>query len=709
MPQVFVPSVGRAALLALALSSCCTGALAQTFQLRAPLSGLAVDTPGVPSFSTESLAFTAASVGTMSEARAVTLTNVGAQPLTIVSWGVQRGDGYNGFYVLNNTCPGELGVGESCSLTVQAEIQDSARTAYLVLDARNALTRTYRLQLSSSLSAPVTPSSLNFELSSTSVDFGQVFMGASQTRQVRLTNPNGVAQDLASAPVVSGNAAFSASTSCGTTLAALSSCDTEVTFAAAQAGIASATLTFSPAVGEPLAVSLQAEGVNPLSLASATLPQAQMGVAYSYDFKPLLTVAGQPSADKSTARWSVTGTLPQNVTLNTQTGVLSGVVGNANAGGGFLLSVEHEGRVAQQSYTLTVSGLALEATLVSLGTYSSCAITTAGEAKCWGPDNQGQLGNDAALVNQSLPATVAGLTSGVTQLNNDSDGACAVHNGAVKCWGANFSGRLGDGTTVARPTPVAVSSLSSGVASVALGYDHACALLNTGAVKCWGGNAAGQLGDGTTTPRLTPVTALGLTSGVTHLVAGYQYTCAIKSGSVYCWGNGTYAGQGTAANVLAPSTLAGMSGTAVALEDGGYHACAVLSGGELYCWGGNTYGQVGTGDKVARLSPTRVLSIGPVKSVGLGNHHSCVVTTAGASYCWGHNVLGQLGDGSTTDSLTPKAVAGVPSTAVEVSGGYSHSCARLSNNQVMCWGRNGYGALGNGMTAGWQTAVTVLR
>jgi alpha-tubulin suppressor-like RCC1 family protein len=81
--------------------------------------------------------------------------------------------------------------------------------------------------------------------------------------------------------------------------------------------------------------------------------------------------------------------------------------------------------------------------------------------------------------------------------------------GGVKCWGSNSSGQLGDGTTTKRLTPTAVSGLSSGVAAIDAGSSHTCALLSTGGVKCWGNNYHGQLGDGTTTTRRTPTNVLG--------------------------------------------------------------------------------------------------------------------------------------------------------------------------------------------------------
>ena len=143
--------------------------------------------------------------------------------------------------------------------------------------------------------------------------------------------------------------------------------------------------------------------------------------------------------------------------------------------------------------------------------------------------------------------------------------SCALlSTGAVKCWGANDYGQLGDGSianATARTTPVAVSGLSSGVSAISTGYYHSCALLSTGAVKCWGNNTYGQLGDNSQTQRLTPVDVSGLSSGVTAISAGYWHTCALLStGAVKCWGQNTYGqlGDNSQTQRLTPVAVSGI-------------------------------------------------------------------------------------------------------------------------------------------------------
>src|SRR5262249_55067635 len=116
--------------------------------------------------------------------------------------------------------------------------------------------------------------------------------------------------------------------------------------------------------------------------------------------------------------------------------------------------------------------------------------------------------------------------------------ACALkRGGAVRCWGANDAGQLGNGTLAGSAVPVSVAGLSSGVTAVAAGGGHTCALLTSGKVKCWGDNFFGQLGNGTRTSSALPVDVVGL-EGVTAIAAGAISTCAIAAGGrVSCWGN----------------------------------------------------------------------------------------------------------------------------------------------------------------------------
>jgi alpha-tubulin suppressor-like RCC1 family protein len=354
---------------------------------------------------------------------------------------------------------------------------------------------------------------------------------------------------------------------------------------------------------------------------------------------------------------------------------------------------------------------------VSAGGWFMCRLTDAATVECWGVNNNAELG-DGTTIDRSTPVAVSELSGGVSAISTGGSHTCALlKTGGVECWGYNAYGQLGDGTTGNRSRAVAVSGLSSGVLAISAGAVHTCAILDGGAVTCWGANFYGTLGDGTKTGRITPVPVSGLGGAAVGIAAGGDHTCALlDDGGVKCWGRNSYGqiGDGTQTDKLIPTAVSGLSTGAVAVVAGGSHTCALLNGGGVKCWGSNNRGSLGDGTRNPSLTPVAVsgLSSGVI-AIDAGPHaeseHTCAVTTGGTAMCWGSNRFGQLGTGTDLGQpLTPVAVSGLSGSVSAVTAGMFYSCALLSNGSLQCWGSNYYGQLGDGTTIARLTPVYVL-
>lgn len=370
---------------------------------------------------------------------------------------------------------------------------------------------------------------------------------------------------------------------------------------------------------------------------------------------------------------------------------------------------------------------------ISVGLDHTCAVVTGGQARCWGIDQDGAPLGDGGFDDATTPVVVeepdgSGPMTGVRSISAGFGQTCvALVSGEARCWGYNADG-VGDGTTSVRTRPVAVLGTSGSgpltdVADVVAAGGYSCARLTSGQARCWGANRSGQLGDGTTTARTRPVVVsdpagTGPLTDVAQLAAGNTHTCArLTSGQVRCWGANTDGrlGDGTTTDAVRPVAVSNPAGTGpltgvTHLAVGYLQTCAALEDGHAVCWGTNTNGQLGDGTTTAASRPVEVANpegTGPltgVTSLATGATQTCARTDAGRAFCWGVNTAGGIGDGTADEHHRPVAVIGVEGTGpltgvAEVSGGLRHTCARLEVGEVRCWGRNQDGNLGDGTTA----------
>ncbi len=343
---------------------------------------------------------------------------------------------------------------------------------------------------------------------------------------------------------------------------------------------------------------------------------------------------------------------------------------------------------------------------VVTGTTHTCVRRESGRVACWGDNANGRLG-DGTTVSRPTATLVVGITDAV-EIAAGGNFTCARRaTGAVGCWGNNQSGQLGDGTTANHSTAALVTGLTNAV-EITAGLLHACARRADGTVVCWGSNATYQIGDGTTTQRTLPTAVIGL-SGALDIDAGDGHTCARLAGSVMCWGanNVGQLGDGTVAARTTAVTATGLI-DASALAAGGNHTCALRTGGSVMCWGANPQGEIGDGTTVQRRVPTAVLGVTSAAGVAAGSNHSCAWLADGTITCWGRNADGDLGDGTIVSQVQPlTSVTGI-NDAVEVASFDHHTCARRANGRVMCWGLGTLTQLGDGLNLTRTTPVTPL-
>jgi alpha-tubulin suppressor-like RCC1 family protein len=350
------------------------------------------------------------------------------------------------------------------------------------------------------------------------------------------------------------------------------------------------------------------------------------------------------------------------------------------------------------------------------GSYFMTALKSDGTLWGWGYNGYGNIG-DGTTTTRTVPTVSAAAFAGPwSAVAAGYITTCAIKSSdsSLWCWGYNGTGAVGDGTTTSRTSsPVQVSGTwaqvsgggdGGGTYTVTLSATYyTCGVKSDNTGWCWGSNGSGNLGDGTTTQRTSPVQVTGTWSSI-NVGQGY-HTCGIKTdNTLWCWGYNGY-GQLGIGNTTDASTPQQVSGSWTSVTIGNTHTCAIKSDGTLWCWGRNGNGQLGDNSTTNRSSPVQVNGGGTWSKVGSNDISTCGIKTDGTLWCWGYNVYGQVPGAAPNSSI--KVPTAAPASSVvtgsnwsDVVGGLSYMCGRRDNSTVYCWGSPTYGVLGNGQFGG---------
>lgn len=316
---------------------------------------------------------------------------------------------------------------------------------------------------------------------------------------------------------------------------------------------------------------------------------------------------------------------------------------------------------------------------VKAGSGHACVLHKGGEVTCWGdPEltgsgvNTEEMGWEERRELEKKPFKVAGLKDAV-QISASSTHTCALRkNKQIVCWGSNWSGELGDGSSEAKVAPVTVQLLDDAT-SVAAGYRHTCARRTSGKVVCWGENRSGQLGAGAPGVR-GMVEVAGLIDAVA-VSAGDEFSCAsLASGGLSCWGAASRGrlGNGTVSDYTTPQPVSGLKGV-TALGLGDRLSCALGEGKQVSCWGMPGYSDENSEKR--GFTPRLLTGLGEVETLAVRGGTVCTINKAKEVHCQPTWDLGKESKPLKLGTVKMVLTTGSVNTAL------------LPSGQVFVWGR----------------------
>lgn len=371
----------------------------------------------------------------------------------------------------------------------------------------------------------------------------------------------------------------------------------------------------------------------------------------------------------------------------------------------------HDGSSATTS-SRALAGNGASVSKIVGGAEHTCALLSNGIVRCWGSNYNGQLGDGNSATYSTSPVTVLGITT-ATDIATGSDHTCALlANQRVQCWGADASGQIGNNAALADvASPTFISSAFADFTRIAAGGNTSCARRSGGTVVCWGADGEGATGNnGSFVNNPVPVNVSALTDA-TDVSVGRGHACSVRAtNAVRCWGANAFGQLGN--NLQTNSGVSVLvSGSLLAnlVSVGGDTSCAVLANGSVQCWGSGNYGQLANGNTTGfEKTPVAIPALNLFVKISMGLKHSCALDSSSAVNCWGRDNYGQLGNNNVnTDEPTPVLATGMTSVD-SVGTGENHSCAVKSSGEVYCWGANASGQLGNTPLSPQPEPVNVL-
>lgn len=430
---------------------------------------------------------------------------------------------------------------------------------------------------------------------------------------------------------------------------------------------------------------------------------------------------------------SVLATVPSTQTSFSELNLISGVAHTYE-----VYALNEAGSSPASSSQRLIASMPIEISysLIAVGASHTCRIRVnqGGTVECWGSNSHGQLGGGVVGQDSASPVTVTGVVNAISVAAGESHSCALLFDTSVKCWGNQYRGRLGNGQSSAGAVlyPVAVmgevgETLLSDVRDISAGGQHSCATLSSGRVYCWGSNLYGQLGLGLAPGQLLEASKpkpLSLT-GVVHVRTSLRHSCALLATSeVSCWGNNANGGlgDGTTTQRVAPVVVLesaskpfGMLGfREVSL--GQYFSCARYLDGTARCWGRNLEGQLGDDSTVNRYYPVAVRDLAGIRNLRSGSSSSCAIRLDSSASpaqervtCWGANSLGELATGNQNpsgvamDSVlswdAPQSGDPIPDLAMSAVSSHAY----LTESTGKLWGSNSASQLGTQSVSLYET------